>query len=96
MLDTATVHRLTIRQNQIIYGDSLKRFKKRPPLNAPIRVVFLGEPAIDVGEPLREYLTLLMKEVVLNNPLFSGPNDFRGIMHSMQSIEAKAFFMLAR
>lgn len=87
ILDT-TVHRLNIRRHHV-YADSLKAFKKKFPLSATIRVVFLGEPAIDVGGPLREYLTLLMKEVMTNNSLFNGPTECRGPVHSMRNIETK-------
>lgn len=89
------VHRLHIRRHHI-YSDSLKAFKKKFPFNATIKVVFLGEPAIDIGGPLREYLALLMKEIVANNSLFNGPDDCRGIVHSMRSIESKAFYYIGQ
>ena len=78
------------------YSDSLKAFKKKFPFNATIRVVFLGEPAIDIGGPLREYFALLMKEIVGNNSLFNGPDDNRGLVHSMITIESKVSFTLVK
>ena len=95
ILDTTVVHRLNIRRHHI-YSDSLKAFKKRFSFNAAIRVVFLGEPAVDCGGPLREYFTLLMKEILSNNSLFNGPDDCRGLVHSMRSVESKAFFYIGQ
>ena len=69
----------------------MKAFKKKFPFNATLKVIFLGEPAIDVGGPLREYLTLLMRDIVSNNSLFNGADDCRGPVHSMRSIESKVF-----
>lgn len=95
VLDTGIVYRLNMRRNHI-YGDSLKAFRKGFPFNATIRVVFLGEPAIDIGGPLREYLTLLIREVMSNNSLFNGPDDSRGIVHSMKSIESRVFLHIGQ
>lgn len=94
-LDANLIHRLTIRRNHI-YADSLKAFKKGFPLSSHLRVVFLGEPAIDAGGPLKEYLTMLMKEVMLNNSLFTGLPECRGIVHSMKSLQAKYFYYVGQ
>ena len=95
VLDPTVVHRLHIRRHHV-YSDSLKAFKKKFPFNGTIRVVFLGEPAIDIGGPLREYFALLMKDIMRNNSLFNGPDDSRGPVHSMVTIESKAFFYIGQ
>ena len=42
-----------------------------------IRVSLVGEPAIDEGAPLREFLHLLMGSIATNNALFSGSEECR-------------------
>ena len=79
----SNIHRLNIRRNHV-YADSLKAFWKGFPLSSTLRITFIGEPGIDAGGPLKEYLTLLMKEIMTNNSLFTGEPEYRGIVHSMK------------
>ena len=94
-LDTNSIHRLSIRRNHI-YTDSIKAFKKGFPLNSSLRVTFIGEPGIDAGGLLKEYLTLLMKDMMMNNSLFTGEPECRGILHSMKSLQSRLFFYVGQ
>ena len=71
-------------------------FKKGFPLNASLRVTFVGEPGIDAGGLLKEYLTLLLKEIMMNNSLFTGPPECRGVLHSMKSLQMRSFYYVGQ
>ena len=43
------------------------------------------------GGPLREFLHLIVKEIVNNNTLFSGPMSARVPVHNMQAVEKRTF-----
>ena len=56
------------------------------------RVTFVGEPAIDTGGPMREYLNILMSSVARNNTLFSGEDSCRVPTQNLIELEKKTFF----
>ena len=62
--------------------DSIAFFKKRNfDFNLPLKVTFEGEPAIDGGGPKREFLTLLLRELLSqssNIHLFEGNDGING------------------
>ena len=58
MLSSQETYRLKIRRKHL-YEDALREFRGGFPWNGRLKVVFIGEPAVDTGGPLREFLTLL-------------------------------------
>lgn len=91
VLNKEVVHRLNIRR-KYIWEDGLKAFRKGFPFHASLRVVFLGEPAVDVGGPLREFFTLLMQTMMNNNSVFVGPEDCKTVIHSMKNLANRTYF----
>jgi hypothetical protein len=67
--------RLTISRASV-FEDSVALFKQRDfGFTVPIKITFEGEPAIDGGGPVREFFTILMRELLspsLTVRLFEG------------------------
>ncbi len=74
--------RITIRR-KFVLQDTLHQFRIGLDIAKHLKVVFVGEPAVDDGGPLREYLYLLMKAVAQNNTLLAGPDDNRVPRHNV-------------
>ena len=70
------VQRIIVRRSNL-WEDSLKQFIKGLSYNKTIKVTFVGEPAVDSGGPRREYFTLLIRAIAMNNSLFEGDTDRR-------------------
>ena len=47
-----------------------------------IKVTFLGEPAVDEGQPWHEYMRLLMKAVSEQTSLLAGPPTQNVLLHN--------------
>lgn len=54
-------------------------------------IVFVGEPAVDVGGPLREFLHLLMGEIAANNSLFLRRRALRAPVPNMAALQKLTF-----
>lgn len=50
-----------------MWEDALKKFQYGINFNQYIKVTFVGEPGVDDGGPLREFLRLLMGAIGTNN-----------------------------
>ncbi len=75
-VDTSLYQRVVVRRRHL-WQDALHRFKCGMDFTKYIRVAFVGEPAVDEGGPLREFLHLLMGSIATNNALFSGREECR-------------------
>ena len=64
--------RITVRRKYVLQ-DTFHKFRNGLDVSQHLRVVFVGEPAVDVGGPLREYFYLLMKALAQSDMIFSGP-----------------------
>lgn len=62
----------------------------------PLRVTFIGEPAVDTGSPMREYLWLAMGEVLSNNTLFHGSATARVPTHNMAHLSKKTYLYVGQ
>ena len=76
MVKSDAVQRIIVRRSNV-WEDSLKQFIKGLSYNKTIKVTFVGEPAVDSGGPRREYFTLLIRAIAMNNSLFEGDTDRR-------------------
>ena len=92
---TDTYQRLTVRRSHI-WDDSVRLFTRGIATNKQFKVTFLGEPAVDVGGPRREYFTLLLKAAANNNGLFEGPLEHRIPVHNMSALMEKTYFSVGR
>ena len=66
-------------------------FKRGITFASPIRIRFIGEPAVDAGGPLREFFRLLMLAIFTNPSLFEGEDDSKVAAHNMAALEAQVF-----
>ena len=74
-----------------VWEDALHHFKSGLPTTKHLRITFLGEPAVDAGGPLREFLQLLMSEIARNNTLFCGDETARVPNHNMVELSKKTY-----
>ena len=89
-VDKSVVQRIVVRRNHL-WEDSLKRFRAGFDFRKYVRVLFVGEPAVDDGGPLREFLHLLMGEIATNNSLFCGQADCRVPLPNVVGLEKLTF-----
>ena len=88
--------RLKIRRSEV-FKDTVYELRKGLDVNSKrLRVVFLGESAVDAGGPMREYLHLLVAAFAQNNSLFGGPLSSRSLKHSVLELERQTFFYIGR
>ena len=70
-IDKSIYQRITVRWKHL-WNDALSKFQSGIDFTKYIKVIFVGEPAVDDGGPLREFLRLLMGVIGANNSLFEG------------------------
>ena len=61
-------------------------------LNKQLKVTFIGEPGVDEGGPLREFLFLLVTSIAQNNTLFHGGPTSRVPMHNVVELERMTYY----
>ena len=88
--DRNAYQRLVIRRKHI-WKDSLQSFRSHLDFSKYIRVTFVGEPAVDEGGPLREYLHLLMGVVGSHNDLFRGDDYSRVPCPNLRALQQKTY-----
>ena len=86
--------RVTIRRSSV-FEDSVALFKQRDfDFTVPIKITFEGEPAVDGGGPVREFFTILMRELLspsVTVRLFEG-KDFCFIpIHNTDALHSNLF-----
>ena len=88
--DTSLTQRIVVRRKHI-FEDTLHRFHSGIDFHKHLRIVFVGESAVDDGGPMREFLYLLMGEIAANNSLFSGKEDCRVPLPNMSALERQTY-----
>ena len=53
----------------------------------PLKVTFLGEPAVDEGGPKREFFMLLMGEIANNGSLLDGSPNNKILRHNTSAFQ---------
>lgn len=86
-----TYQRLTVRR----WDDSVRLFTRGICTNKRFKVTFLGESAVDLGGPRREYFTLLLKAATNHSGLFEGPLEHRIPVH-MSALMEKTYLTVGR
>lgn len=92
---SSQVVRITIRRSHL-WDDTLRLYNKGIYCERQLKVSFLGEPAIDLGGPKREYFTLLMRAIVNNSMLFDGPLDMRIPKVNASALIENRYYMIGR
>lgn len=89
--------RITIRRSHIL-DDSVRLFQKGVYSNKAFKVTFIGEPAVDLGGPLREYFTVLMRAIAKSSSLFEGLAGQRMIRSNVSAVGLleKTYFHVGR
>jgi hypothetical protein len=83
--------RITVRRSHVL-TDTLHFLRNGLDCSQNLRVVFVGEPAVDDGGPLREFLYLLMKALASNNMILCGPDESRMPMHNVTELKKNTFY----
>jgi hypothetical protein len=73
--------RITVRRSHIL-EDTINLFKQPFDDKCHLSVHFIGESAVDLGGPLREFFQLFINSLKQNNSLFIGPINKRVLRHN--------------
>ena len=85
--------RITVRRKHLL-DDCLHKLKNGLDLTKYLRIVFVGEPAVDDGGPLREFLYLLLLSLSDNNMVFCGPPTSRVPRHNIVELDKRTYFYI--
>ncbi len=85
--------RIIVRRRHIL-SDTLHQLRCGLDVSKHLKVTFVGEPAVDSGGPMREYLHLLMSSIALNNCFFCGEDSRRIPAHNVMELEKRTFFYI--
>ena len=89
--DPEDKYRLKVR-HRAVWEDTLNQPKRGLPIDKHLRVVFLEEPAVDTGGPLREFLHLLISSIARNNSPFAGDETHRVPAHNVMQVEKNTYY----
>ena len=89
--DPEDIYRIRVR-HQGIWEDTLHQLRKQIPLTKYLKITFLGEPAVDAGGPLREFLYLIVLSASQNNSLFISDETSRAPAHNVAEVEKRTFY----
>ena len=82
---------LIVVRRRHIFLDALHQFRCGIDFSKYLRVRFVGEPGIDTGGPMREFLHLLMSAIA-SGSLFVGEDTRKVPVHSVVELEKRTFF----
>lgn len=85
--------RITIRRKHIL-ADMLHKLRSGLNTSKHLKVTFVGEPAVDAGGPLREFLHHLIEEVSQNNSFLCGSLTARVPRHSVTELDRRSFYYI--
>ena len=91
--DSDIYNKVHVRRNHI-WGDTLRAVTKASfdPIN-PLRVTFIGEPAVDEGGPRREFFSLVLAKIACDKSIFHGSDDSRTFVRNVQGLQNRLFYM---
>ena len=79
--DSEDKYRLKVHR-RAIWEDTLNQLKRGLPIDKHLRVVFLGESAVDTGG-LQEFMHMLISSIACNNSLFTGDETHHVPAHNV-------------
>ena len=82
---------LIVVRRRHIFLDALHQFRCGIDFSKYLRVRFVGEPGIDTGGPMREFLHLLVSAIA-SGSLFVGEDTRKVPVHSVVELEKRIFF----
>lgn len=83
--------RITVRRGHL-WSDVLHKLRNGLDLSKHLKVTFVGEPGVDEGGPLREFLFLLISSIAQNNTLFQGGSSARVPMHNVVELQRMTYY----
>ena len=83
--------RIVVRRKHI-FEDTLHKLRSGIDISKHLRVTFIGEPAIDDGGPMREYMRLLLGSIISNNSLFCGDVNSHFLQYNVIELNKKTYF----
>ena len=96
VLKTEEYSRINVRRSHL-FDDSFRYFSKASfDEHKLIRVVFIGEEAVDEGGPRREFFHLLTRDIFCKSGLFVGYPDHVVPSHNVRAVEQNKFYIAGR
>lgn len=94
--DEEDCQRITVRRSHLI-ADTMRVFSNnRTDVSKVLKVVFVGEPSVDLGGPRREFLQLVMREAFTASGLFVGwPTNVVPI-HNVEALAANKYYVIGK
>ena len=87
--DNENCHRITVRCCHI-FEDAMVAIRRGFDEQKDLKVIFIGEPAVDDGGPRREFFVLLMGAVANSGSLLHGSPDCRVLRHNTSALQVCA------
>ena len=87
--ETSDNYKIIVRRRHIFH-DALIAFKANRDWKRPLSITFLGEPAVDIGGPCREFLRLLIEDVCKSS-FFEGTDESRVPVHNVVALEQQTY-----
>ena len=96
MLTEQDMQRIHVRRRSI-YSDSTRAFSK-PTFNVSktLKVIFMGESAVDDGGPRREFFQLLLKDAFTSSGLFIGWPPHTIPLHHVEAVATNKFYIVGK
>ena len=95
-VDNEEYQRIHIRRAYLL-KDAFRQFSKDSfAINKLIRVVFIGEEAVDDGGPRREFFHLLNRDIFTKSGLFAGHPHHVVPLHNVNAVENKMFYLVGQ
>lgn len=87
--------RITVRRGHL-WSNVLHKLRNGLDLSKHLKVTFIGEPGVDEGGPLREFLFLLISSIAQNNTLFQGGSSACVPMHNVVKLQRMTCWGMSR
>lgn len=95
-IDDEDYQRLNVRRAYLL-KDAFHQFSKESfDINKLIKVVFIGEEAVDDGGPRREFFYLVIRDIFTKSGLFAGHPHHVVPLHNVNAVENKMFYLVGR
>ncbi len=94
--DYENVERIHIRRTHL-FEDSYRFFRKQSNNGSKmLKIIFLGEAAIDDGGPRREFFQLLLNDIAKRSGLFIGWPDHVVPLHNVEALGHNKFYVVGK
>ncbi len=74
--------------------DTLHKLRNKLEVTKQPQIVFIGEPGVDAGGPLREFLYLITVAMAHSDMIFCGPLNSRVPRHNLVELQKQTYFFV--